>query len=767
MRQRFRVLFLTVLLGLPLACTLPSEHDADGARPLPTENPLDDEDEERAHEARREWVELLHRAARGVDWREIERANAQAEVERRNQLAATTPSWLVAPNHWSEVGSRNQAGRTHVAALGVDAFDNPQLYLGTDLGGVWRGNLDGTGWVPLADNVYGGVQEMVVLPGEHAGEPDFLLVAAGGGLAHASRDSGTTWQVPAGLPNFLAIRSVVALNDAARTILVLGTYNPGSGTRSSVWRSSDYGRTFARHWLGTQNWNGDLWVPRVGATAATHAYLLDRGQLHVSTDGGASFAPGAVIDATATRGVLCGSEAGAPTLYVGLQTATTPKLHRSTNGGSTFTFVGDIANSYYDTLCASTLNPNLVMYGGLEVWRSLNGGASFTRINSWGQYYADPAHKLHADSFGIDVLPDPAGTPSLEHWYIATDGGTYLSLNGSQVVQNLCLSGIGIGQYYSTLSSRTNPALCLAGAQDQGYQRGLVQAPLASGPSSDFAQLISGDYGHLTSGDGTHALVYSTYPGFVLAQVGETNPVLSQVSFPAGATSAWLPPVIGDPLDNSRFFFPAQRLYRYTRTGPGTWTSAQWSTFDFTVGGAAWMSALDFAPADPQRAYGANDRGRLFWSTDHGVTWNLSSSTGGTPQYFYGQDVEANPTNPLVAVVGGSGYSTAGVRRTQDGGITWQALTTGLPATLVYDLAWSIDGSDDIYAATESGPYRYDADHSQWIPISENRTPMTTYWSVEIVNQGRTARFGTYGRGIWDFELPPPPPLYLGPPSRQ
>jgi photosystem II stability/assembly factor-like uncharacterized protein len=227
-----------------------------------------------------------------------------------------------------------------------------------------------------------------------------------------------------------------------------------------------------------------------------------------------------------------------------------------------------------------------------------------------------------------------------------------------------------------------------------------------------------------------------------------------------------MPPVVADPLDNTRFFFLGQRLYRYTRTGTSTWSNVQWSTFDFTVGGAAWMSALDFAPSDPQRAYAVNEEGRLFWSADHGVTWTQSSSIGGGPQYFYGQSIEAHPHNPLVAAVGGSGYSTAGVRRTFDGGVTWLALTTGLPQTLVYDLAWATDGSGDLYAATESGPYRYDTQQLTWVPIAENRTPITTWWSVEIVNQGRTARFGSYGRGIWDYELPPPPPMGLRPTLR-
>lgn len=758
---------VAALAAFVLACAALRERVANlpaVADPRPTEHTLDPDAEERQHRLRRAWREGLHRAAPGVDWRAIENANGAVEVARRNQLAATQSQWLLGPSRWSEVGSRNQAGRTHCAAIGRDASGNPALYVGTDRGGIWRGTLSGTNWTPLGDNVFGGAHELAVLPGEFAGEPDVLLIATSSGPVHVSRDDGTTWQVPAGLPSFTSVRVVQTLANAARTILILGSYNSG-GTKPSVWGSNDYGRTFTQRWIGTAAWNGGLWVPRAGAQAATHAYLLDRGQLRVSTNGGASFTTGATIDAAAARGVLCGSEAGSPTLYAALQVAGTWKLHRSTNGGTSFAFVADITNSFFETLCASIVDPNLVMYGGVEVWRSTNQGASFTRINSWGQYYADPLNRLHADSFGIHAVPTPPGASGPEHWYIATDGGTYRSTNGGASVLNLSMSGLGIGQYYSTHTSRTAPYPCIAGAQDQGYQRGLVQPALPTGASTDFTQLISGDYGHLTSGDGTHAIVYSTYPGFVLVQVGQSSPSLvAQLSFPAGSTNAWLPPVVADPANNGRFFFLGHRLWRYARVGTtNTWTYAQWSTFDFTFGGGSWMSALDFAPTDPQRAYAVNDVGRFFRSTDGGVTWMASSSIGPGSHYFYGQAVEVHPENPLIAVAGGSGYSTAPVRRTTDGGVTWAPGAAGLPSTLVYDLAWATDGSEDLYAATEAGPFRYDAQQFVWVPISENRTPITTYWSVEIVNQGRTARFGTHGRGIWDFELPPPPPMYIRP----
>ncbi len=726
--------------------------------PLPTDGGMI-ERVERDKVGRQEWVERMHRAADGVDWRAIEAENQRREEQRRVRMAlqqaqqrAQHPG--ITTLDWGEVGSRNQCGRIHCVARVQGGTSASQLHIGADLGGVWRGNANGTGWTPKSDNVYGGAAHVVVVPTDIPGGPDVVLQATDGGRVRVSRDDGLTWTTPGGLPTLSSCRGLGVLADAAGTILLYGQFNSG-GTRPGVFASTDRGRTFTNRWTGTQNFPGWMWVPRKAPFAATQAYLVQRGVLYASIDGATSFQARGTIDATATRAILTGSEGGAPTLYAAIQAANGWRLHRSDDAGQTWANVHTITDLWDGTLCASTVDPSKVMYGGLETWRSSNAGASFTRINGWGEYYGNPAHKLHADIPGLFAWPDPAGG---ERWYFGTDGGLYESLDGGLTVNNLTLTGIGTSQYYSTLTSRANADRIQAGAQDQGYQRGMYMPPSGAGPSTDFAQLISGDYGHLTSSNGTHALVYSTYPGFVLIAEGETNPTLRDADFPAGSSHDWLPMVVADPTNANSFFFCGEKLYRYNRSG-NNWTPVQHTAFDFLTGGAAFLTAVAFAPSDAQRMYAANDRGRLFSSTNHGVSWTESANTGPNPHYFYGAALAVHPTRPLEATVGGSGYSAPGVKRTVDGGATWTALTTGLPATHVYDLAYAEDGSGDVYAATEAGAWRYDSVNASWVNIMQLGTPITLYWSVEAVPLRGLMRFGTYARGIWDYRLPPVQPV--------
>jgi hypothetical protein len=355
---------------------------------------------------------------------------------------------------------------------------------------------------------------------------------------------------------------------------------------------------------------------------------------------------------------------------------------------------------------------------------------------------------------GLYAWPDAQSTNG-ETFFYCMDGGIWRSYSSGASPLNWSMSGLGVSQYYSTLTSSSNTNLILAGAQDQGYQRGTFVAPSGPGPSTNFSQLISGDYGHLTSSDGTHGLVYSNYPGFTLVQEGQGSPALvGYIDFPATSSHLWLPPVVADPLSATTYFLCAEKLYRFTRVSTSSWTPTFHSTQDFAAGSANYMTALAFAPTNAQRAYAADDSGKLYYSTDHGVTWSTSTSNAPGEHYFYGNAIAVHPSDPLEAAIGGSGYSSAGVRRTLDGGASWSALTTGLPATMVYDLVYARDGSGDLFAACEAGAYRYDRVAGSWASIMGTSAPITLYWSVEAVGTDRI-RYGTYGRGIWDYVLPP------------
>jgi photosystem II stability/assembly factor-like uncharacterized protein len=711
------------------------------APPRPTEHRLDDDAERDNKSRRKAWMEQMHRAPPDVDWRAVERASGEAQRLKRNRLA----SMKALATRWTELGSRNQAGRMHVAAPAPDGLS---LYAGSSLGGVWHGSLDGQDWEPLGDNIYGGAHWLAVVPGPGPADPDVVLRATDGGLIHVTRDGGATWEEPAGFPTVVGVRRVLVTTDGSHTIfIVLRHYNHQGALKYSLYRSTDAALTFSKI-VAMDEWAGDAWAPRDGGPGL---WLLADNALKVSQDLGDSFSLVGTLPVTASGGELTASEAGAPRFWAVLD-AGGKKLYRS-DGGANWFPITDISD-YWGSLNASILDPELFAYGGVEVWRTANGGASFLKVNNWYDYYGDPANRLHADIPGIDVVPDGTGG---EIWYVSTDGGLYRSTDGLATVENLSLNGLRVSQYYTTHTSTANPLHVIAGSQDQGYQRAKAPPPDPDNGLLNFNQLISGDYGHATSGDGSHQYVFSVYPGFLLIQKGETGPQLFTADFPSGSTHGWLPTITADPLDVTATFFCGDNLWRYRKSTVfvNTWEPVLWSGHDFGANPGEYLSALVFSPLDSQRAYAATSWGRLFRSDDQGQTWTESANSGPGQHYFYGNAMVASSQDVDTAWVGGSGYGGPAVKRTTDGGLTWQAWDDGLPDTLVYSLAEAPDGSGALFAGTEQAAWRRDPGGA-WTDITANQAPITIYWSAEAVPSANSIRFGTYGRGIWDYLVEEP-----------
>lgn len=737
--SRLGPVFPLFLAAGALLLLFPACRRAEPIRPAPVEDRLDAGAEGRMEREREAFFEAMHRHAPGVDWRAVEQANGLAAMEWRREIVLGLRAQAGAAE-WRELGSRNQAGRMHAAAW---SSDGQILYAGSSRGGVWKSDRDGNSWTPLGDNLFGGAFEVAVVPGE-PGDPDILIRLAGS-MIHRTLDEGLTWEAPQGLGSVSDSKRILVLQDGVHTVFLLVK-------RFGSWEvlvSTDRGASFT-HSLTLAN-NGDIWTPK---TYAGPVYAVSGDRIRMTSDGGASWGTyGHALPVAGEASVLAANETPELRFNVAILDSGAWKLYRSVDGGATWTKIKNLTD-FWESLAASTQDGNLVAYAGVEMFFTRNGGDTWKKVNSWGAYYGHPEIYLHADIPGLFVLPDP-DIPAGEVWYVATDGGLYDSDDQVHSMRNLSLQGLGVSQYYSVLTSRRNPDLVLAGSQDQGYQRAVLQGPPPPppGPWADFDQLISGDYGHLTSSNGAHDLVYSVYPGFVLVQEGEDNPVLYTVDFPSGENHLWMPYIQADPLDPESFFFCAQHLYRYTRVAGNTWNHVQYSAQDF---GPGYLTAVAFSPVDPNRAYAATNNGRLFYSDDRGVTWTQGWSQGPGAHYFYGTALLPSSKDKDVCWVAGSGYSHPPVSRTTDGGKNWQAASEGLPSTLVYCLSEAPDQSGAIFCGSENGAWRFDPSTETWEDILGAEAPINTYWTCEAVPSQNLVRFGTYGRGIWDYHLNSP-----------
>ena len=761
--RNHRIVILGVLLGVLAGCAATGPRDGAAPAFLPQPTEIGPEDDDELAERRAEWIESLHMHAPDVDWR------LQDEATRR-QLRALRASRGSVPGIWTERGVRNQAGR--VSDADFDAQTN-RLTVFSHGGHIWRSERDTIDWQSVNDRrrfaTHYATLQFERLDGSPEPGRNERWVAADD-LADTmvySDDAGATWRPAAGpaLANWLETTWLASrARDGLDLYALVSDYNfDVPAWQSRLLASNDRGTTWIDlGFLATPDKTA-LSTPKLGSDAV---FLLV-GNVVSRIDPGNAITPVATIaaapaQAPGDRVALASGVAGDGHvfLYAFFESGNQTHVFRSVDDGATWSARGVIPQRFYFRVAAGTSlhDPERAYFGNIDMWRSTDGGLTFTRVNNWYEYYGDPANKLHADISLIEAFPDANGNEVL---LIATDGGLYESTDGALSVENLSLLGLRQAQYYSSYTRRAAPHSIAIGAQDQGYQR--AESPTTGLLDAD--QVISGDYGHLASSDGI--TVWMNYPTFTQldpdpSQTGQPLPSWDFAA--AGLTGmAFMAPLAADPLDPHAIWLGGgasvagkNHLIHLSWNGsvaPGT-ISAVEGSFDF--GGT--ITAIESSPQDANvrfvmaKAPDNAPASRFFRSLDGGATWTATADQLPQGHYFYGQDILADPARPGTVYVCGSGYSGPGVYVSTDNGATFTAMDAGLPATLVHSLAISPDG-EQLFAATEVGPFRYDRASATWQDIAGIHAPDSIYWHVDYVPDLDIARFSTFGRGLWDYRI--------------
>jgi hypothetical protein len=704
------------------------------------------------------WIASRHRAAPGYDWHAIDSANLLASLDRAAAAAQARGPQPV----WHERGPNNLTGSTAVTALRPDG---KTLLVVTSQGGVFSGApAPGVkAWARATDSLGGYLQGFLV-----SSPPETWIAAVSeiyDGRVYVSRNRGGAWSVPKGLPPLVDVYELVQDGGNRRIVYLLAEVRQGRDLLPILARSQDGGLSFAVVWTGSSYERPGLWTSRTGAGPL---YLLSHGQLFASTDHGSSFSPlGAAAGSRTNIGILRGSEAGGPTLYAAVGSSYLPTdLAVSEDGGHTwenryrFPAVYPLDFLFGGAMAASTRDPDLVLFGNQDGWRSTDGGRNFQRINDWPEYYGDPAGRLHADINGLQFVV----YRGQEILLLSTDGGTYLSTDGGANVRNVTLSGLPNAQLYSTWSSAASPDLFLVGAQDQGFQKSAPARGARAGAPLGTAQLISGDYSGLTSASHDLTNVFAMYPtsqlaagALVLFGAGGDPSSLVSASLPAMSSAGFFVASAADPDDPAAVYVAGDHIWRIHYEGSQRFMQTELPQ-SFSPDGTDYVSALAIAPADHGIWYAGTYEGHLWYSRDHGATWTESATTGEQLPYASNSTLAVSSSDPLTCFAGGSGYGTAPVLVTHDGGVHWDPLSNGLPSTVVWSLAFDgtpAPATQVLYAATEAGPYVLDAASSTWRSLHGGGAPTGRYFSVEGVPAAHLVRFATWGRGVWDY-VPPP-----------
>lgn len=727
-------------------------------------NPHNREGREDFRREREKFYRDMHRAEPGLNWKAIDEETRRMKSDRileqkRSRYKGATPQSEIEtfPNGlsgtWSERGSNNVAGRMH--SSDIDLTTNT-IYAVSSYGNIWRKHLTQYAWRCFNDDRrFNDVRMLRVLPGVR---PRVIALSNGPASLYYSDNSGVTWEQATGLDAIFAwggFRRGIIMSDN-KTIYALGNEwsNEQARPLPVLYVSRDMGTSFKRmrHWDHSLE-QMDIWASRTDPTSlylakadSVFELINDKFVLY-------STAPYQYDLDDAQYLMLQGRvEMGVTKLRMIAYKGGQSTLYRAGIDSTLWELGGSIPSGAFNvnSFAVSQDNSGYMYFGGMETFRSSNDGDSWTKFSEWWEYYDAPDSKLHADVPAIEILTHPLQGEMI---LISTDGGLFVSKDNGETVTNYTLDGIGTSQYYSTYTSEQEGVI-FAGSQDQGFQQSLEDTT----GILPFVQTYSGDYGHVGSSDDGRT-VWTDYPGFVMVY---PNAIYSDEKYVwnfVGENQLWLPPVVVDPYESTVAYVAngdgqsmGSYIWRLSYAGTGE-IQAEKLPFDFSEGSVRTITAFAISTLDDRYWYVLTDDGAFFTSEDMGETFTQSASfKGPSSHYFYGASVVPSKLHFGTVYVAGSGYSNDAVYVTEDHGANFQAISTGLPPTLVFDLA--VDTEEEmLYAATEVGPYAYDLALGQWFDIQGTTAPDHVYWSVEYLPGTNVARFGTHGRGIWDFSV--------------
>lgn len=637
-------------------------------------------------------------------------------------------------------GVSNTKGIGRINAVAFHPTDSNTIYAAAPSGGLWISHNGGQSWESNFDFLNSiGTSDIVINPLN----PQTLYVASGdrdAGDSYSmgvlkSTDGGNTWG-PTGL-------SFGQFSGSTVTRLLMNPLDTNmlyAATTSGISKSTDAGAT----WTSLLNVSVEdmEFVP-----GHYHKlYAVTDNDIRFSSDAGATWT---IINngfpAVTGRMKLAVTPADSMYAYVVMANGSSyGATIRTTDQGQSWTQMHNFPNllgydadgldnagqAWYDLdIAVSNTDRNFLIVGGVNIWRSTNGGSSFQIIGHWTGAASTPY--VHADIHHL------AFHPITNRMWTGCDGGVFEYQPNSQIWL-LYSNGMAVTQFYRLSTSNLNPNIVVSGSQDNGSR---VMRP-------------SG-WMHGTGGDGMEAMTHPTDADIMYTtyQFGSLNRSddggFSFVNLGSPVTGPWITPYTLVPQSPDLMYGGFDKVYQSADGGFG------WTEVSPVFEASADINCISVCDNSMSVVYASSPR-RIYISEDFGNNW--TNITSGLPVTSPGSSVRisyiaVDDWNPKIVYVTLSGYSAANkVFKSMNGGQTWQNITLNLPNVSVNCIETERSAENGLFIGTDLGVYFTDKTMSQW-EVYGDSLPNVAVTELEVTPAFARLRASTYGRGIWEIPV--------------
>ncbi|MDP4686376.1 MAG: T9SS type A sorting domain-containing protein [Salibacteraceae bacterium] len=671
--------------------------------------------------------------------------------------------------YWVIEGPGNIGARINTIATIPGNLDT--FYIGYGRGGIFRTYDGGSNWESIFDDQERlCIGSIAINPQNHAtlyagtGDKNIGGSFSTGIGVFKSTDNGDTW-TNIGLEN-QRIVSRIAINPIDTTIIYAATMgNPSlPGNDRGLYKSIDAGNT----------WNQILFV---GDTAGINEIIIhpqnpdilyasgwnryrsnqasivsgNAGKIWKSTDAGATWT-------VLTNGLPSGPQGrvgismftpNPDTLYA-LYVGTDSELegiYRTFNGGDSWTSVPTVANGvsasalggfgwYFSSIHVNPYDYQDVFFDGVQLWRTQNGGMSWSEADPpWWTY------DVHADKHDMAFL-----SPST--YLIATDGGLYRTTDaGSLWVK---IENNKTNEIYRVEHTHHTPNSYYGGLQDNGSTGG--NALIANWP-------------RIYGGDGFQMRFHPNNPNLFYAETQNGNIVFTEdggsfwdnTNFPQSADRTnWDTPYMLSHHDPTKMYAAGHQVFRDDFSPYGIWSAISGDLTDGNIFGSSFhtISGFDESQINPNRLYACTSDGNVWRTTNGGTSWD-SIHTSLPNRYV--TSVKASPSNQNHLFVTHSGYKYndffSHVHKSTDNGNGWVSIAGDLPPVAINDIVIYPNHADSVlFVGTDAGVYATKDGGLDWERLGANMPIIAVLdLTIDTINNRLVA--ATVGKSIMTYPL--------------
>ncbi|HSM59533.1 MAG TPA: hypothetical protein VK849_01995, partial [Longimicrobiales bacterium] len=591
----------------------------------------------------------------------------------------------------------------------------------------------------------------------HPDDPDVAYVAAVGHLwgANGERgvyrtvDGGRTWEKVLYVDEHTGVIDLAMDPGDPRTLFAAAYQRQrrawgfnGGGPGSGIYRTLDGGDTWTEMTEGLPA--GDK--GRIGLDVYRRDGNFVCALVEADARGpGQGF--GGDEDGTRENGVYCSTDRGVTW------------EHRSTTNNRPM---------YYSQIRIDPNDPERIYLGGSDLFRSSDGGRTFTN---------DAAAGVHLDHHALWIDPDDS-----DHLILGSDGGVSVSRDRSDHwYQFLNLS---IAQFYEIGVDMRDPYHVCGGLQDNGSWCAPSDTRSDQGiRTRDWYNVGSGDgfFNVMNPDDAT--VMFAESQGGNLTRVDLVTMERARIR-PEGRPEEdgeapdlrwnWNTPVLLSRHDPSTVYIGSNVLLRSRDLGQ-SWETVSpdltWAIDRDTLeimgvpGGEPQMSrndgqsaygnltAIAESPLDADVLYAGSDDGRLQMTRDGGATWtDVTGNARGLPSHTYVTRIVASHGAAGTVFAAFDGHRSDDfapyVYRSDDYGASWRAIVNGLPRTSVNALAQHPARADLLFVGNEVGLYVSIDGGGEWVRLG-NGLPTVPVDDILVHPRDNDLVAGTHGRGIW------------------